>query len=434
MAAPGVYRGRVERLDEGRPVVAVPQLGVGIQFGPLASSVHGLGIGDGVIVASLGLNATSLHIIGRTDGRPTEAADVPGLPERLAAIDERAADIEAVNTLQGQAIVSAAQSAADAAAAASGAASAAAGAQSTADGAASAAGTAQTAAQNAQTAVTTLRQDTAGRVTAKGDVLAGTAAGVLARRAVGANGLALTADSADSTGLAYAEVRGIPHPGGAGITVPTRWLGTTASGAPTGGPHLVGDWVISRDLGDVWVCTAAGSPGTWVSAAATLRTTLFGGPTRTRAHRFVIRLNQTWGIVPGADRWAVAAHWTVPGTFGDPDGAAVSDGAGPGWRCPISGRRWRIHYKLGADGSGNAYKFSGKVCIGQDINQSVASDVSSFHATQGETYINATRSDGLFVAGQVLRWNAWSNANVNISAALFGVINSELVIADEGPQ
>lgn len=57
-----------------------------------------------------------------------------------------------------------------------------------------------------------------------------------------------------------------PNPGLiTGATAATRYVGGTASGAPVAGTFLVGDYVIAQD-GAVWVCTGAGSPGTWAQA------------------------------------------------------------------------------------------------------------------------------------------------------------------------
>lgn len=56
-----------------------------------------------------------------------------------------------------------------------------------------------------------------------------------------------------------------------GATYPARWAGGTLAGAPATGTFNAGDFVTSQD-GNVWVCTAAGSPGTWVKSGGT------GGP------------------------------------------------------------------------------------------------------------------------------------------------------------
>lgn len=52
-------------------------------------------------------------------------------------------------------------------------------------------------------------------------------------------------------------------------TAINRWIGGTTSGAPAAGaqPYKTGDWVVSRD-GKIYICTAGGSPGTWVNSGA----------------------------------------------------------------------------------------------------------------------------------------------------------------------
>lgn len=55
--------------------------------------------------------------------------------------------------------------------------------------------------------------------------------------------------------------------GATGATAVSRYVGATNSGAPVSGTHNTGDWVIARD-GAVYICTAGGTPGTWVDAAA----------------------------------------------------------------------------------------------------------------------------------------------------------------------
>lgn len=60
----------------------------------------------------------------------------------------------------------------------------------------------------------------------------------------------------------------VPVPLGlTGATAATRYVGGTASGAPTSGTFAVGDFVIDR-TGSIYICTAAGSPGTWQSPSA----------------------------------------------------------------------------------------------------------------------------------------------------------------------
>ena len=52
-----------------------------------------------------------------------------------------------------------------------------------------------------------------------------------------------------------------------GATAASRYAGATASGAPTTGTFAVGDYVVDQ-TGKVYVCTVAGTPGTWVTGAS----------------------------------------------------------------------------------------------------------------------------------------------------------------------
>jgi hypothetical protein len=47
-----------------------------------------------------------------------------------------------------------------------------------------------------------------------------------------------------------------------GATAASRYVGATTSGAPASGAFVVGDFVIDQTA-KIWVCTTAGSPGTW---------------------------------------------------------------------------------------------------------------------------------------------------------------------------
>lgn len=48
-----------------------------------------------------------------------------------------------------------------------------------------------------------------------------------------------------------------------GATAGARIVGATAGGAPASGTFLIGDCVVDRVNACIWVCTTAGSPGTW---------------------------------------------------------------------------------------------------------------------------------------------------------------------------
>lgn len=52
-----------------------------------------------------------------------------------------------------------------------------------------------------------------------------------------------------------------------GATSASRYVGATTSGAPASGTFVVGDFAVAQN-GHIWVCTSAGSPGTWTDAGS----------------------------------------------------------------------------------------------------------------------------------------------------------------------
>jgi hypothetical protein len=76
-----------------------------------------------------------------------------------------------------------------------------------------------------------------------------------------------------------------------GATLPSRYAGATASGAPSFGSFAVGDFVVDRS-GQTFICTAAGQPGTWTGAG--------------------LAAANTWS---GANTFAGASTFTGPSTF-----------------------------------------------------------------------------------------------------------------------
>jgi hypothetical protein len=63
-----------------------------------------------------------------------------------------------------------------------------------------------------------------------------------------------------------------------GATAASRYVGATTSGAPTSGTFAVGDFVVDQ-TGHLWVCTAAGTPGTWTNAGSSSGVSSFNSRT-----------------------------------------------------------------------------------------------------------------------------------------------------------
>jgi hypothetical protein len=67
----------------------------------------------------------------------------------------------------------------------------------------------------------------------------------------------------------------VPTGGLTGATAATRYVGGTTSGAPTTGTFAVGDYIVDQ-TGKIYVCTTAGTPGTWTQVGSTNATQLQG--------------------------------------------------------------------------------------------------------------------------------------------------------------
>jgi hypothetical protein len=96
---------------------------------------------------------------------------------------------------------------------------------------------------------------TTGGVTVDAGGLTVTAGGAT----VSAGGLTVSSGAAT---VPYLSLTGISSDVNAGA----RFVGGIASGAPLGGSYLVGDVVVDR-TGKIWICTTAGSPGTWTQVS-----------------------------------------------------------------------------------------------------------------------------------------------------------------------
>lgn len=74
------------------------------------------------------------------------------------------------------------------------------------------------------------------------------------------------AEVAAAVAASVVAAQGLPK-GLTGATQAARFAGATVSGAPASGTFAVGDFVVDQ-TGTMWVCTVAGTPGTWVDPAS----------------------------------------------------------------------------------------------------------------------------------------------------------------------
>lgn len=96
--------------------------------------------------------------------------------------------------------------------------------------------------------------------------------------------------------------------GNTGAANATRLMGATAGGAPTSGTFNLGDIVVDQ-LGALWLCTVAGTPGTWVPLVAQVgpgSTTniVTGGANKTAAQAPLHYTTSVSNTVNGSSQWS----------------------------------------------------------------------------------------------------------------------------------
>lgn len=103
-----------------------------------------------------------------------------------------------------------------------------------------------------------------------------------------------------------------------GATAASRYAGATASGAPVSGTFAAGDFVIDQ-TGSAWICTAAGTPGTWVQGGSVLAS---GVTTRPPASHTLLgtlgslAIGTAWQNTAGIDVLATVVIPVTSGTAG----------------------------------------------------------------------------------------------------------------------
>ncbi|MFN2466143.1 MAG: hypothetical protein ABR598_07755 [Candidatus Dormibacteria bacterium] len=114
-----------------------------------------------------------------------------------------------------------------------------------------------------------------------------------------------------------------------GAVTATRYAGGTADIAPTTGTFAIGDFVISQ-TGKIWVCTAAGTPGTWVQVGVAVS---FASPTIALGTAAAAGAAAT---AVRSDATIVAFDVTAPTTSALGDAAAVGT-------ATVAARRDHVH-------------------------------------------------------------------------------------------
>ncbi len=175
-------------------------------------------------------------------------------------------------------------------------------------------------------------------MTTAGDLIDGGSSGTPQRLGIGTTSQFLQVVSGAP---AWATPADFAPSGLTGATAASRYAGATTSGSPSSGTFDLGDFVIDQS-GKVWICTTAGTPGTWTQAGTTIPLTTLGDTLYENATPALARLagntsatknflTQTGtGSVSAAPAWGTIAAGDIPSltttfSFGS-SGAAPSSG------------------------------------------------------------------------------------------------------------
>jgi len=160
-----------------------------------------------------------------------------------------------------------------------------------------------------------------------------------------------------------------------GATAASRHAGATASGAPTSGTFAVGDYIIDQ-TGAMYVCTVAGTPGTWQLSGVSVNENIAG-------KNFIIN--------GGMDIWQRGTTFATGGGY-----------TADRWYCYASGNA--VAETLVASGL-TGFKYALQV-----QRNSGQTSTSAIYATQSIETLNT-----LPMAGQIVNLSFWAKCGANYS-------------------
>lgn len=154
---------------------------------------------------------------------------------------------------------------------------------------------------------------------------------------------------------ANADYLAVASGGLTGATAATRYVGGTTSGAPATGTFAVGDYIVDQ-TGLIWICTAAGTPGTWANAGASAGVSSFNSRTGAVAPGNADYLAVASGGLTGATaatRFVGGTASGAPGSGTFAVGDFVVDQTGKVWVCTTAGSpgTWT---QVGGSGGGSS--------------------------------------------------------------------------------
>ena len=128
-----------------------------------------------------------------------------------------------------------------------------------------------------------------------------------------------------------------------GATAASRYCGSTASGHPTSGTFAVGDFIVDQ-TGSLWVCTVAGTPGTWAQTGTAGGITALTGDVTASASSNATTIKSSVGLTG-----APTAPTAAPGTNTTQLASTAFVRAATGLYLPLTGGTMSGAIAMGAN-------------------------------------------------------------------------------------
>jgi len=207
-----------------------------------------------------------------------------------------------------------------------------------------------------------------------------------------------------------------------GATASSRYVGATTSGAPTSGTFSKGDYVIDQ-TGTLWICTTAGTPGTWTQVSGG------GGGATLGANTFTGNQTAPAFVASGLTGATTASRYVGGTASGAPAigtfavGDFIIDQTAKIWVCTTAGSpgTWA---QVGGGGGGSSTVTITSQASNYTFALSDGGTEVDYNGTSAGTFTVPTNASVAFPVGTIISCCQMSTGQLTIAAASGVTLNT----------